>query len=279
MRKRILTISLVLVMVLSFTACGEELPPAQEIVDGVIASEENIRTYQFDSNEIVDMAIEGDGEEEDSFTLSSSGTIDIENRRLRVDTSISETGQPEIVWGGEQYFIDGMLYVKPKDPEGESEWMKEEVPEEWWEGMLQMGVESQIELLEAAQVDFIGSEKVGGIDCWVLQVTMDMEQLWQFFMQQAAATWVEMPDVEEGFLQEIFRSFSVKQWIAKDTYFLTKADMDVAMELTPDVLSYLGDEGEMSMDITLSFLAYNYNQPVSIELPPEAEEAIEVPME
>jgi len=38
------------------------------------------------------------------------------------------------------------------------------------------------------------------------------------------------------------------------------------------------EEGVLRMDIAMSLLAYNYNQPVSIVLPPEAEEAIEVSM-
>ena len=269
MWKRILATSLVLVMVLSFTACAKE-PSAQEIVDSVIASFDNIRTYQFDSNETVDMTIEGDGEEEDSFTLISNGTIDVENRQLRVDTSISETEQPEIVWGGEQYFIDGMLYVKPKDPAGESMWTKEEAPEEWWEGMQKMGVESQIELLEAAQVEVIGSESVGGIDCYVLEVTPDLEQLWQLYNY---LTFQEPPDVTEEYLQEIFRSFSIKQWVAKDTYFLMKAQIDIATEFPPE------EPGPSTIDIAMVLLSYNYNEPVSIELPPEAEEAVEMPMD
>ena len=33
----------------------------------------------------------------------------------------------------------------------------------------------------------------------------------------------------------------------------------------------------MTMDISMSLLVYNYNQPISIMLPPEAEEAVEVP--
>ena len=58
-----------------------------------------------------------------------------------------------------------------------------------------------------------------------------------------------------------------------------KTEIDLAIESTPKFMDYLGEEGETSIDVTISFLAYNYNQPVSIELPPEAEEAIEVPME
>jgi len=43
-------------------------------------------------------------------------------------------------------------------------------------------------------------------------------------------------------------------------------------------MGFPGEEGVMTMDIVIDLLVYDYNQPVSIELPPEAEEAIEVPM-
>jgi hypothetical protein len=88
-----------------------------------------------------------------------------------------------------------------------------------------------------------------------------------------------LPPVPEELLHEMFRSFSVKQWIAKDTYFLMKAEIDIAIETTPELMDYLGEEGETSIDITIIFVAYNYNQPVIIVLPPEAEEAIEMPVE
>jgi hypothetical protein len=135
-----------------------------------------------------------------------------------------------------------------------------------------------MELLEVVQVKVIGSEKIRGVDCYVLQLTPDMEQLWQLAMQQSGATGETLPDVGEEFLQEVFKNFSIKQWVAKDTYFLTKAEIYMAMELTPEALGYPEEEGLVTMDITMDLLAYNYNQPVSIELPPEAEEAVEVPM-
>ena len=53
-------------------------------------------------------------------------------------------------------------------------------------------------------------------------------------------------------------------------------DMDV--ELTPEAMGFPAGEGTLTMDITLDFLAYNYNQPVSIVLPPEAAEATDFPM-
>jgi len=87
-----------------------------------------------------------------------------------------------------------------------------------------------------------------------------------------------LPDIGEEFLREAFKNFSVKQWGAKDTYFLTKVEMYMAIELTPEALGFPEEEGLMTMDIKMDLLAYNYNQPVSIELPPEAEEALEVPI-
>ena len=58
--------------------------------------------------------------------------------------------------------------------------------------------------------------------------------------------------------------------------------MDMIMELTPELVDteyfeiIVGEGGKLTWDITRSFLAYNYNQPVSIVLPPETEEFIEI---
>jgi hypothetical protein len=281
MWKRILTVSLVLAIILSLVACvkeEEELASAQEIIDGVIESLDDIRTCQFDIDMTMHMAGEAEGEMfEGTMVTDSSGAFDLENRQMRMDMtmSLAMIGEDEMEMGTEMYLIGDMMYMLMEIPEMEPMWMKSEVPEGYWEEMNQ--IESQIELLEAAQVEVIGSEMVGGIDCYVLQLTPDLERLWQIVAQQAQVTGEAAALTEES-LQEMFQSFSVKQWIAKDTYFLTKTEADMAVELTPEAMGFPGEEGLLTMDITMNLLAYNYNQPVSIVLPPEAEQAIEVPM-
>ena len=273
---KILTVSLALVMVLSLAACAKE-PSAQEIVDGVIESLDDIRTYQFDMDMTLDMAGEAEGEVfEGTMVMDSSGASDFENRQMSMDMTMSMAiaGQPEMEMAMEMYLIGDMMYMMMEIPEMEPMWIKSEMPEEYWEEMRQ--VEPQMELLEVAQVEVIGSERVGGIDCYVLEVSPDLEQLWQIVMQQAEIAG-GVPAVAEEFLQEMFRSFSVKQWVAKDTYFMAKAEMDMAVELTPEAMGFPEEEGVLTMDIAMVLLAYNYNQPVSIELPPEAEEAVEIP--
>jgi hypothetical protein len=278
MWKKILTISLVLAMVLSLVACVQ-LPPAQEIVDGVIESLQDTRTYQFDMDMTMDIVAEVEGEtDEMTVVMSGSGALDLENRQMMMDTttSIAMPGL-EMEMGMELYLIGDMMYMLIESPLWGATWSKLEMPEGTWEEMNQ--VEPQIELLEVAQVEVIGSERVGGVDCYVLDITPDMEQLWQMVMQQAELTGEPMPDVAEEFIQEMFRSFSVKQWVAKDTYFLAKVELDIAVELTPEAMGFPEEEGVMTMDIAISLLAYDYNQPVSIELPPEAEEAIDIQAE
>ena len=179
MWKKILPMGLVLVVVFSFAACAEEteeeveLPSAQEIVDGVIESLDEIRTYQFDMDVTYNMTNVGEDEwSEVTFALGYSGTVDVENRQMRMEYTNEETenGQREMQAEMEMYFIDGILYMMEKVPGEETTW-KKEAPEEWWEGSQQIGWgESQIEILEAAQVEVIGSERVDGIDCYVPEV-------------------------------------------------------------------------------------------------------------
>ena len=160
--------------------------------------------------------------------------------------------------------------------------MKSEAPAEYWEIMTGVsGLENYIELLKTAQVEVIGSEQVKGVDCYVLQLTPELAELYQTAMDPVGGIGRAgmLPPVPEELLQDMFHSFSVKQWIAKDTYFLMKVEIDMDIESTPELMDYLGEEAEMSIDITISFLAYNYNQPVTIVVPAEALEATEVPME
>jgi len=281
MWKKILTTSLELVVVLSLAACVGE-PSAQEIVDGVFESPDNISTYQFD----MDMTMDATGEAEDeafemNIVMDLSGALDLENRQMNANIAMdmAMTGEDEMGIEMEIYLIDDMVYMMTEVPEMGPMWMKQEISEGDWEEMSE-GVkltEPQLELLESAEVTVLASETIEGIDCYVLQLTPDMDQLWQTVMEQAQATGEEiLPEIEEAFLGEVFRDYSVKQWIAKDTYLLTKAEIAMTMELTPEAMGYPEEEGEIAMDISISLLVYDYNQPISIVLPPEAEEALDL---
>jgi len=278
---KILIMSLVLVMVLPFTACGEgvESPSAQEIVDGATQALDDIRTYEFEMDTTLDMAGEVEGEAfEMTMGIVSSSALDLDNRQIELNMAVNVAmpEEDEMWMTVEAYLIDNMGYAMMDFPGTDPTWEKEEVSEAEWEEVIEVIslAESQVELLETAEVEVIGSEKVKGVDCYVLQVTLDMAQLWETVMQQATLGFggeIGWPALTEEILDKASYSFSVKQWIAKDTYFLTKVEIDMAIELTAEAMEV--EEGAVSIDSAMTVLAYNYNQPVSIELPPEAEEA------
>lgn len=293
MKKKVtwLIVSCVMAAALLLTSCGsaveEEITPAaeeeakspsvQEIVNGVIQSIYRMDTYQFDMDWTMSFAGEVEGEAiEMSMIVDSNGTFDISNRRARMEmimsVTIPEEGKNDI--GMETYLIWNTSYVLTEIPEMEPVWMKTRMPIGTWKDMTQ--VEPQVELLESAEVELIGSEPVRGVDCYVLQVTPDLQQLWQIANQQQEIAGGEPLDTTEELIQEMFRDFSVKQWIEKDTYFLTKAEIDMNVEMTPEIIGYPEEEGIITMDMAIRLLAYNYNKPISIVLPLEAEEALEV---
>ena len=293
MWKKMIPMTLVLVMLFSLTACGEgELPSAQEIVDAVIEAQDDIRTCEFEVDMTLDMSGEVEGEAvEMTIAMEYTGALDRDNREMRIDLSTDtdmetprEPDEGELtmttILAGEvrmaMYHVGGMRYAMMGAAGEEPRWTMSEASEADWEEIsegitLILQTEAQIELLKTAQVDVIRSERVKGVDCYVLKLTPDTEQLWQLANQQPLLSNMGVSAVGEDILQEMFRSFSVKQWVTKDTYFLTRTEVDMALDLTPEALGV--EEGQMTMDVTISMLAYNHNQPVTIVLPSEAEEA------
>jgi len=135
MWKKILPMALVLVVVFSFAACVGE-PSAQEVIDGVFESLDDISTYQFDMDMAMEAAGEAEGEAfEMTMTMGFSGALDLENRQMRADTTMSMAlpGEDEMEMGMEMYIIDDVGYMMTDMLGMEPTWMKSEISEADWE--------------------------------------------------------------------------------------------------------------------------------------------------
>ena len=277
MQYKLMAISLALVVALSCASCTKD-PTPQEIMDGVIAAQGETTTYQYELVMTMNTTGEVGGEKiGEMVTMNTNGALDLETQQLKFIMAV-DAGD-EGAGGLEMYIIDGMTYSKMGLAGEEAMWTKGELPPAGWERMTEVsGYDSYQELLKTAQVEVIGSEKVKGVDCYVLQLTPDLALLYQTATDPSGGMGAggRVPPMPEEFVEDIFTSYSVKIWIAKDDYFLMKVELDVAVETTPELMEYIGDEGEISMDITIVYLAYDFNKPVSIELPPEAEDAVEM---
>ena len=286
MLKKMAAVPLVLLLLGSLTACtvggavvDPSMPSAQEIIGAVAESMSDMKTYQFQSDMLMSATGEAGCESfEMSMDMTFSGAVDIENRQMGADITMwmEVPGQGDMDMGMAMYVVDGMAYTKV-DFFGEDMWMKSTVTDEMWGEMSQTVdmIEPYVGLLEAAQVRVTGIENVGGVDCYVLEVTPDMDQLWQLAMQQVEATDMGMSVPTEGLISEMFRDFSVKQWVSKETFLVHKVVIDMSMELTPDAMGLPDEDGILRMDIAMYLTVHDYNQPVSIILPAGAASAID----
>ena len=62
-----------------------------------------------------------------------------------------------------------------------------------------------------------------------------------------------------------------KQWIAEDGYLIMKSKTHVVMEISPEDVGASAEEFQRAtVDQSTVMVFYDYNEPVSIELPTEA---------
>ena len=287
MLKKMAFIPLALLLIGSLTACttggaaDPSLPSAREIIDAVVESMSDINTYQFESNTAMTMNVEVDSESyEMTMDMAFCGVVDTENRQMGAEMTMGMgmTGQEYTDMGMAMYVVDDTVYMNMDFFGFEDTWMKTDVTDEAWGEMSQMVelVEPYVELLEAAQVRVTGIEEVAGMDCYVLEVTPDMDQLWQLAMQQAEMTDMEMLAPAEDIISDMFRDFSVTLWVSQDTFFVTRVIADMSVEMTPEDMGFPDEDGVCQMDIVMYMLVHDCNQPVSIILPPGALSAVEV---
>jgi len=243
---------------------------AQVIFDTTSAASE-ADAYKFDMDMSMTMNVSGGISPGTlSMEMDSNGVIDMANEAMQMfmtmTMDIPELGEEEVEL--ETYIIDEWQYMKAS---GEG-WTKTNVTPEVWETANQ--IEQQIELLSSGLVDSIGSEVSGGIDCYKVEITpTDMGLLSEMMLEQYGTD--AMLDLEE-----LFSSTSINYtlWVAKDSYLLIKVAGNISMELSPeDVGASYNDFERMDMDIVMEVVFYDYNQPVTIELPSGAKWATEVP--
>jgi hypothetical protein len=82
---------------------------------------------------------------------------------------------------------------------------------------------------------------------------------------------------ELEFMKELFRDLSYYLWISTETTLLKKLDCSLLLDVIPEAMDLPEDEFEsMLMEFKMQARIYDYNEPVSIVLPEDAEDALEI---
>jgi hypothetical protein len=130
-------------------------------------------------------------------------------------------------------------------------------------------IAQQMKLVNASELTLIGEERVKGVDSYLLEVVPDMDQVGEILKQQLAAQG--LPETIET--DELIKDVSMKMWIVKDTFFPTKIVEETGMVASSAglQLSQLGQAFDVTIDVQLELLGYDYNQNLTIDLPQELE--------
>jgi len=273
-----------LVMTLAFAAvsCVQEEPApqgeelTQEEIEQILAdaatATAEVETCRFDADMVITIkAIGGDQPVEVQLAMDTTGVVDKVNREMQTITNMTQEA-PEGVkmrMATEFYLVGEWAYAKLNIFNLLDQWGKTRLTEEMWD-KLDM-VSGQIELLTApVEVNFLGSEDINGVPCYVLQLMPTTEALSNWLNQQQLSgiekiEWVALN------LDEIFKEWLYKCWIAKDNHLLVKLEADMLLEMSPDdVGASAGDFEKETINITLAMIVYDHNTPVAIVLPEAA---------
>ena len=244
----------------------------EQLVNDVLVANAEVQTVKFDMNTTTKMEMIG-GPQPEGATMVGEGTgaIDSANREMQIiiDMDIDVPGKEKQSMPMESYLVDGWMHIKVSVDEKGAQRMKMPLPNEMWDS--QSAISQQIELLKTAkEVNFLGSEDVNGMDCYVVEVVPGTEALNKMLSQ------IQMPDIEGADLSQLsfadmIKEMSFKQWIAEDGYLIIKSEAHVVMEISPeDVGTSVEEFQKITADQSAVMVFYDYNEPVSIVLPREA---------
>jgi hypothetical protein len=233
---------------LLFSACvSQEKQSAAEVLNKSMAAMENVETYSFTVRTsmllVGDASVLGGGAQKTDLVWD--GQVDGKNRRMHITADVVSTSSNSSM---EQYIIGGKQYVKVPV----FGWIMNDTGSEFWDtktyARLQPGA------LNVSSV-LAGEERVNGVNCYVVVMNLSSKEALASMMQQPGST--------EG-IKEI-KEAEMREWIAKDSFLLIRS------ETKADIV---GTGMEAYINTTLDFSGYN--NPISIELPAEAENALDV---
>jgi hypothetical protein len=269
-------ISFVMILVVA-TGCNAPKTPAS-VITKTLGALSLVKSYQL----YTDFT---DGPGPGSTEWKGSKITDISNRKMSMGMTITDTepeNNPEI-FSLEMYLINGEDYQKDSavglyQP---NPWTKTTMTGTLWNRETQIPFLTEL-LKTAVQVDSSENEIVNGIDCYVLTIKPSAQGAVDFAVSQEQPFGPQIDVIWGGetpvVRPDAFAGGSIQFWIARDNYLPVKVEIN---------LDFQGDVGQIGGISTSSFSSTpaanpvdsrfqgeldfsNFNQPVTIQLPPEA---------
>jgi hypothetical protein len=253
----------------------------EEILNDATTNYALLDTCKFDIDMDISTEIIG-GSTPGEMTMYSriSGGMNKSSQQIQMnmDMSVEGTGLGSQNVYAEMYIFPDWTYMKMEVPGMGEQWVKMETTEDLAAALNTEAVDQQIGMLDSPlEVTYLRSESVDGLDCYVLSITPNVGELTDWIDQQNTGVddidWDEFLDV-----YSIFTKFSYICYVVKDTRIMKKLVLEMEMEYTSEQMGdYYADFDTQTMYIYMNMNIYDHNEPFSVTLPDEAENAEEMP--
>jgi len=256
----------------------------QSIVEKTLDASQEVKTCTFDMIMKMNMEV-ASADSSKVMKIKLDGIFDVDNAAKKMKAVIyiimEEIGVELKQATMELYVLDDKQYTKFNEPGVPSYWQVEELSAGTWESMHYW--EHHVDLLQKSKIELLGTEKVNGIDCYAMKLSPDMVEFLKMMLaeQQLGQQFSEEElDIVTTMLSSFFVRFmdiSAKEWIDKDTYLPRKTEMNMDIHISPDEFIELGlivlAGYEFTLGTNINLVVESYNEPLSIVLPSEAQEA------
>ena len=256
----------------------------QQMLSDSVTNYKNLNTYKFDMAMDISTNVTG-GSNPWEMTLNTKmggGTnIASEQTQMKLDMSMAMVGMGQ---NGENqsltydmYAMPDWLYMNMSMPGMGEQWMKVRMSSTLKDKLNLNAVDQQMEPLNSpTKIEYLRTEKVDGIDCYVLSISPSEDELVRWLGKQAAGSekvdWQKIIN-DSG----AFKNFSFLCYVAKDTSLIMRMVMNMTIELSAaEAGAETSDFDKMQMNLAMDMKLYDHNKPYSITLPDEAASAQEV---
>lgn len=249
-----------------------------------IANQESINTYRFDMDmDMITDIIGGFDAGKMTIFTKSNGATNLASNQMQMNMEMSlvmegfgdDSGSQDLNY--DIYMFPDYTYMRMEVPGMGEQWMKMPTTEDVETNLNADMVGDQLGPLESAmELELLWYEDVDGVDCYVISIVPDMEEFMEWVAQQQGSTqdvdWEEM-----GMVTDAFKKLEYLCYITQDTSMLKRIIIEMEMEFTAAQAGASASEFEtMTMIIKMDMKMYDYNEPFSIDLPDEAQNAMEV---
>lgn len=265
-----LGIGVLLIMLVLSGCTTQQGDITDDIKTNFLQAIEDVTCYKFSTDMTITMSITNESGTTTTTTDSiQNGIVDILNTNLVVEGTSTNAETYEIQ-NTIYYIVDGIIYSGTEDAEGNITWtsndpslMGEDTALYTWYSQSQLEGQAH-QILEIADVEQLNDETIDGVECYVIKVTPNFEET------ESDDNPYGLPAPESG-LADMFQDMDIRYWISKEDNLLIKAYTKISFDMSW-MYAYIGgfDSVLMVQEMEQSF--YDYNIPVSIELPPEATE-------